>query len=195
MVAFYIVTKGRHPFGEERYRLDNLLNGNPVDLDMVKDLSARDLLTWMLSYELKERPSAEEALKHPYLQSDEQKFELLCKIGNEVEIKTNDNKSEVVRKLNSNSEDWQAPMEHCCFHFLCNRNKSYTSSWTSCLRLIRNVNEHWNDHPRPRPEAFYRIGEPKTYFLQLFPNLPIEVHRIVRTTDWKERPELRKYFM
>jgi hypothetical protein len=54
-VAFYIVTKGEHPFGKERYRLGNLLDGNPVGLSTLKDLVLKDLLSWMLSHDPNEK--------------------------------------------------------------------------------------------------------------------------------------------
>ncbi len=41
MVAFYVVTKGKHPFGEEPDRLRNLLDGKPVGLDNLKDTPAK----------------------------------------------------------------------------------------------------------------------------------------------------------
>ena len=88
MVAFYILTKGEHPFGERRQRQNNLLDGNPVNLDNLKDSVAKDLISWMLSHDPKERPSAKEALKHPYLQSSKRQFELLSKMGNQPEIKS-----------------------------------------------------------------------------------------------------------
>ncbi len=97
MVAFYIVTKGEHPFGEEPDRLCNLLDGKPVGLDNLEDPGAKDLISWMLSNDPKNRPSAKEALKHPYLQSPQQQFEMLCKMGNQPEIKTQDVWSDVVR--------------------------------------------------------------------------------------------------
>ncbi len=107
MVAFYIATKGKHPFGERADRLRNLLDGNPVSLEGLKDCVLKDLLSWMLSHEPKDRPSAEQALKHPYLQSAKQNFEMLCKVGNQPEIKTQDVKSDVVRMLNSDPKDWR----------------------------------------------------------------------------------------
>ena len=88
MVAYYVVTKGQHVFGEEIDRLRNLHDGNPVGLDRLLDPFLKDLLSWMLSHDPNDRPSAEQALKHPYLQTAEEKFEMLCKVGNEVEIKT-----------------------------------------------------------------------------------------------------------
>ena len=70
MVAFYILTKGEHPFREKpsKDRLRNLLDGKPVGLDKLKDDAANDLISLMKNHDLKDRPSADEALKHPYLQ-------------------------------------------------------------------------------------------------------------------------------
>ena len=203
MVVFYIVTKGEHPFGEEPDRQRNVLDGNPVYLDKLKDPAAKDLISWMLNHDPKDRPMAEEALKHPYLQPVEKQFELLCKMGNQPEIKTEDNSSNVVRTLNSDPEDWKTLMEPDVLNYLCtdvvngkSKTFNYRSSWTECLRLIRNVNQHWCDRPRPlpQPEAYYIVGKPKEYFLKIFPNLSVMVHRIVRLCDWKERPELKEYF-
>ncbi len=204
MVAFYIVTKGKHPFGEEPDKLRNLLDGNPVGLDTLKDPVLKDFLSWMLSHDPKDRPSANQALKHPYLQPAKQQFEMLCKMGNQHEIKTQDVTSDVVRKLNSDPTDWRTQirpdvLKYLCTDFLNGKPKTfyYGSSWTECLRFIRNVNQHWHDRPRPRPqpEAFYVVGDPQEYFLSLFPNFFVEVHRIVRSCNWKERQELQKYFV
>ncbi len=200
MVAYYIATKGEHPFGERPDRLRNLLDGNPVSLEGLKDGVLKDLLSWMLSHDSKERPSAEQALKHPYLQPAKQNFEMLGKVGNQPEIKTQDVKSDVVRMLNSDPKDWRNQIKPDILKYLrtdSSRGKTfrYNSSWTDCLRLIRNIQEHWHDRPRPRPEAFYLVGDPQEYFLNLFPNLPVEVHRIVRSCDWRERPSLKEYFM
>ena len=201
MVAFYTVTKGQHPFGEEPDRDRNLRNGNPVYLHKLEDPAVKDLISWMLSHDSKERPTAEQALKHPYLQSMEQQFELLSKMGNQPEIKTEDNSSGVVRELNNNPTDWQTLMDSDVLNYLCTdevRGKSkrfkYGSSWTACLRFIRNFDQHQNDktRPLPQPAAF---GQPQEYFLKKFPNLPVVVHRIVRMCDWKERADLKKFFI
>ena len=203
MVAFYILTKGEHPFGEGADRQRNLLDGNPVYLDKLEDPAAKDLISWILSHDPKERPSAKEALKHPYLQPRKRQFELLSKMGNQPELKTKDHSgSSVVAELNSDPKDWQALMEPDVLKYLITdlehgklKTFNYGPSWTQCLRLIRNVDQHKNDRPRPLPQPT-EFGDPQEYFLEKFPNLPVVVHRIVRKhDDWKKRPELEEYFI
>ncbi|XP_046855917.1 serine/threonine-protein kinase/endoribonuclease IRE1-like [Xenia sp. Carnegie-2017] len=203
MVTYYIATKGKHPFGTKRHRLDKMLNGHPVGLDEIKDEALKDLLLWMLNREPEDRPSANEALTHPFLMSDDKKFDLLCIVGNLQQIKTNDSKSIVVQQLNSESSDWKSKIDRDIYDYfrtdvLTGKIFTYDSSWTECLRLIRNINQHWNDRPRPRPqpEPFYKIGNYKAYILKKFPNLPVRVHAIVRSNEeeLKNNPDLKKFF-
>ncbi len=107
MVAFYIVTKGEHPFGKRLDRLRNLLDGKPVGLGTLEDPDLKDLLSWMLSHDPKDRPSAKEALKHPFLVPAKQKFEMQCKLGSQPEMKTRDAKSDVMHTLNSDPKVWK----------------------------------------------------------------------------------------
>ena len=194
IVAFYIVTKGEHPFGQPPDRERNLIDGKPVNLSNVKDHAARDLISWMLSHDPSDRPSADQALNHPYLQSKEEQFELLCKLGNRLEVKTGDNMSNVVQKLNADKTNWRTRLRPDVLRYLftdpfTGKTSNYSSSWTECLRLIRNVRQHWYDRPRPlpQPEAFYLLGDLKEYFLNAFPNLPVEMHRAVRSSSWMEQ--------
>ena len=202
MVAFYTMTKGEHPFGENHEREYNLHKGDPVYLDKLKDDPvAKDLISWMLSHDSKERPTAKEALKHPYFQPIKQQFEMLSKMGNQKEIKAKDNSSSVVRELNSDPTNWKASMDPDVLKYLVTDvvNKKlktfiYGSSWTECLRLIRNVDQHKNDRPRPLPQPV-AFGDPQEYFLKKFPYLPVDVHKIVRKCDWKERADLKEFFI
>ncbi len=158
----------------------------------------------MLSHDPKDRPSAEEALKYPYLQSKKQQFEMLSQVGNQQEIKTRDINSTVVQSLNNDNTDWQTQVKPDVLKYLCTdfqdgkpKTFRYGTSWTECLRLIRNVSQHWHARPKPvpQPKAFSVMGDLQEYFLNLFPQLPVEVHRIVRSCDWRERSDLKKYFI
>ncbi|XP_046843817.1 serine/threonine-protein kinase TOUSLED-like isoform X20 [Xenia sp. Carnegie-2017] len=193
MVAYYFATKGKHPFGIERHRLDNILKGNPVGLDEIKDATFKDLLSWMLQLEPEDRPLANEALKHPYLQTDKENFAFLCDVGNEPEIKTSSPHSlpSNIREQLNLSIVW---MDRIDPEFFNHFNKVSDSTWLGCLRFLRNVRQHWRDKPRPQLSSCVKDGNYQEYFLQLFEELPYLVHRAIRLSDWKARPDLEKHF-
>ena len=111
MVAYYVATKGEHAFGTEENRLKNLLNGNPVGLNKIDDVQLEDLLSWMLQHKPELRPSANEALKHPYLRSNEESFDMLCDVGNQPEIKQPQCQNSDVREQLNYRTTWMKPID------------------------------------------------------------------------------------
>ena len=190
MVAFYILTKGKHPFGDDEQQiLTNLHAPNPVNLNMLDDRSfAHDFISWMLKKDPKDRPSADEALQHPYLKSKEQQFTLLCEVGNYIQ--NVDANSDVLKELKKDKADWQTRVGKDILDYLCHdtskkkRKKPfrYEKSWTGCLRLIRNMKQHWNHQERNEPEA-KEVRDPQEFFLDLFPDLVLKVYKIARSCD------------
>ncbi|XP_046843907.1 serine/threonine-protein kinase/endoribonuclease IRE2-like isoform X2 [Xenia sp. Carnegie-2017] len=201
MVAYYVATKGKHAFGTEKYRLKNLLDGKPVGLKKIDDVQLKDLLSWMLQLKPEDRPPANEALKHPYLRSNEEKFDMLCDVGNQPEIKQPKCQNSDVRKQLNRRTKWMKRIHDEVLKDLKTfeehnkkRTVTYKSSWASCLRFIRNVDQHWYDNPRSRLSPYIKEGNYKEYFMQRFPELPLLVHKIIRSTDWKTRPKLQQHF-
>lgn len=67
MVSFYVLTKGRHPFGNPPDRERNILDGRAVDLKLlVKDIP-RHFVEWLISNEIEKRPSVDYALTHLFV--------------------------------------------------------------------------------------------------------------------------------
>ena len=200
MVAFYILTKGEHPFGAREHQIHtNLLAANPVNINMLDDHPlAKDLTSWMLNHDPKDRPSAEEALQHPYLKSKDQQFKLLCVMGKYVRQRETAN-SDVLKELNLDKTDWRTMMDrnvfdHLRYDKLNDRKVTYASSWTDCLRLIRNVHEHWDDYRRTGPEAT-KVLNPQKFLLNLFPDLVLRVFKTIKSCDdLKKLPDLVEYF-
>ena len=199
MVAYFIVSKGEHPYGTDDCRISNLKSGNPVGLSYIYDLALKDLVEWMLSHNPNDRPSAKEALKHPFLQSAADQFELLSTVGNENEIKSSERSCKVVKEMNANAQDWVSLVDNDVYTYLCidpkkPRPNKYSCKWTDCLRFIRNAKQHWKEEKPATPRPTSIQCEPHDYFLKIFPLLPVTVHRIVRSCDWKEREDLKKFF-
>ena len=68
MIAFFILTKGKHPFGDQlRYRMENILNANPVNLHILEDLEALEFISWLIYHNIDKRPSIDQALEHPFI--------------------------------------------------------------------------------------------------------------------------------
>ena len=205
MLAYYIYTKGKHPFGPKIDRMKNLYENNPVGLNDLNDPVIKDLISQMLSRDLDKRPYVEQALCHPYFLSCEEQIEFVEAVGNQPEIKNFKNCPSVVGKeLNTKAQvvlpkDWKAWIKSKGLDKIFEGVRgvaSYDGSmYTECVRLIRNVRQHWGDKPRPPLRAMGTAKPIEGYFLQLFPHLPLIVHQVIREhSDWRERNALEKYF-
>ena len=68
MIAFFILTQGKHPFGDYLHdRMANILNGNPVNLDILEDRRAFRFISWLIRHKLDDRPYVHQALAHPFM--------------------------------------------------------------------------------------------------------------------------------
>ena len=205
MLAFYIYTKGKHPFGSEAFRLINLHDDKPVGLENLSDPLIKDLLSQMLSSDLDKRPYVEQALQHPYFLSCEEQIDFVETVANEPEIKNFKNDPSVVGKeLNMKAlavlpKDWKVCINPDDLDTFCGGGRGAASydgtMYTDCVRLIRNVRQHWGDKSRRPLKAMGQAKSIVGYFLQQFPSLPLVVRQVIREhSDWRERDALKKYF-
>lgn len=65
MLVYFILSGGKHPFGEGRLRQFNISNGDFQLKDLI-DEEAKDMIESMLSDDPTERPRITEVLSHPY---------------------------------------------------------------------------------------------------------------------------------
>ena len=71
MIAFFVLTKGEHPFGDGSDRMRNIVNGNPVALNKLGDRNAVIFVSWLINKEIQNRPYAHEVLRHSLMEKVE----------------------------------------------------------------------------------------------------------------------------
>lgn len=205
MLAFYIFTKGKHPFGMKIAQMINLRQDNPVglkaELSNGTDEVLKDLLSQMLAQGLSERPYVEQALKHPYFLSPDDQMKFLEVVTNEAKFGS---KSCIVSSQLDQHNSLLEPDWKTMFHpddlktLYCGGQKDLCQCdgkrYSQCLRLIRNALQHHGGKLRKLKEK----GQAKSlqeYFLNLFPTLPLVVHQIIRNHHaWNARPALANFF-
>ena len=67
MIAFFVLTKGEHSFGDGSDRMRNIVNGSPVALNKLADRNAVIFVSWLINTEIRNRPYAYEALSHSFM--------------------------------------------------------------------------------------------------------------------------------
>jgi serine/threonine protein kinase len=84
MIAFFILTKGQHPFGHYTHeRMANILKGDAVNLVKLEDLEAKQFISLLIRHNVHDRPSAEKALEHLFFSQvkDNELLEILLLDG------------------------------------------------------------------------------------------------------------------
>ena len=71
MIAFFVLTKGEHPFGDGSDRMGNIVNGNPVALNKLADRNAVTFVSCLINKEIQNRPYANEALRDLFMRQVE----------------------------------------------------------------------------------------------------------------------------
>ena len=106
----------------------------------------------------------------------------------------------MVKQLNANPSlskpSWKTKIDAEVMRYVSShrRSRPYSDDVADLVRLIRNTAEHWGDKTLPTTVQV-KVGTPKEYFLNLFPTLPVVLHRIIREdADWKQREQLKQFF-
>ncbi|KAF4115704.1 hypothetical protein G5714_003193 [Onychostoma macrolepis] len=85
MLTYYVLSDGKHPFGDVIRREMNISEGK-YSLGDIQDIAAKDLIAWMINKEPAERPTIDKVLNHPYFWDDKRIREVLHNLGNKEEV-------------------------------------------------------------------------------------------------------------
>uniref|UniRef100_UPI0002184FBD Serine/threonine-protein kinase/endoribonuclease IRE1 n=1 Tax=Saccharomyces cerevisiae (strain ATCC 204508 / S288c) TaxID=559292 RepID=UPI0002184FBD len=192
-VFYYILSKGKHPFGDKYSRESNIIRGI-FSLDEMKCLhdrsliaEATDLISQMIDHDPLKRPTAMKVLRHPLFWPKSKKLEFLLKVSDRLEIENRDPPSALLMKFDAGSDfvipsgDWTVKFDKTFMDNLERYRKYHSSKLMDLLRALRNKYHNFMDLPEdiaelmgPVPDGFY------DYFTKRFPNLLIGVYMIVK---------------
>eukprot|EP00842_Homolaphlyctis_polyrhiza_P005736 jgi/Hompol1/6163/HPOL_004850-RA len=204
-VFFYLLTGGKHPFGDKFLREVNVLRGNyRLDaLDALKEegVLAKDLIKRMILKDARKRPEAEEVLRHPFFWPPAERLRFLQDISDRIEVEKRDPPSQLIKFLERGAAkvtgpDWTAKLDKVLLDNLGDRRTYDGASVQDLLRAIRNKKHHYQDLPANAkkvlgalPDVFW------SYFETRFPQLVLHCYAFVSGSKiLRVDPMLKSYF-
>ncbi|KAM9819589.1 serine/threonine-protein kinase/endoribonuclease IRE1 isoform 2-T2 [Syngnathus typhle] len=200
-VFYYVVSGGKHPFGEPLTRQLNIMSGTYSLLQLMdtihEDVVAEDLIKRMISPKARSRPSSVGVLKHPFFWSPEKQLLFFQDVSDRIENEPVDSK--IVGNLESECRD--VVRSNWMLHIstpLQNNLKRYrvykSSSVRELLRAMRNKKAHYHQLPR---EVRHSLGELPDgfvrYFTRRFPKLLM--HTYTSLQAYAKEKLFRPYYM
>jgi len=148
LVYFYLLSKGRHPFGDKLRRQANILSGEYDISELSANVTSHCLIEKMLSIDPLERPPARAILKHPIFWQTEKVLAFFQDVSDRVEKDSSD--SVVLQSLERSAYDvvrgnWKLHIDEIVMKDL-QRHRNYQSrSVRDLLRALRNKKNHYRE--------------------------------------------------
>ncbi|KAF8771918.1 Serine/threonine-protein like [Argiope bruennichi] len=198
LVFYYVLSDGKHPFGDSVRRQGNILNGEYSlnDLDEKKYPEAFYLIEHMIKNNAAERPAISAILKHPFFWNNEKTLSFFQDTSDRIEKEPAD--SDIVKTLERFNhyivkQDWR---EHITVELQTDLRKfrSYRgNSVRDLLRAMRNKKHHYRELPSELQESLGEIPDKfVTYFTSRFPKLLI--HTYLSMQQLKKENIFSKYY-
>lgn len=181
-VFYYVLSNGKHPFGDPLRRQGNILNGefNLQDIDFETHSIEIILITAMISSSSSHRPSIDAVVKYPLFWSLEKQLNFFQEVSDRVEKDTPS--SPVLQSLEKRGwfivkGDW---FEHITPELQENLRKFRTykkGSVRDLMRAMRNKKNHYHELPENVRLSLGTIPDTyMLYFSRRFPHLLIHVY-------------------
>ncbi|KAJ3431863.1 serine/threonine-protein kinase/endoribonuclease ire1 [Anaeramoeba flamelloides] len=189
-VFHYILTKGKHPFGQNYEREINIRNEKPDLSSLIQMSEAYDLISWMIESDPNKRPTMKEVQKHPMFWDANQKLNFLLNASDVLEFEQNN--SPLIQAFEKNGhrifgENWMDYFDELFLSQLQIYRNYNGSSLRDLLRIIRNKKNHYKEMSK---ELKLEIGSIPdgflNYFLSQFPGLFIYIYHFSRLKLRKE---------
>ncbi|XP_060605820.1 serine/threonine-protein kinase/endoribonuclease IRE1-like [Ruditapes philippinarum] len=181
-VLYYVVTRGKHPFGEPLRRQANILAGeyNTDCLPVTDCFVRKQLIESMIDFDPDNRPLAKMVLKHPFFWSLERQLSFFQDVSDRIEKESES--SLVVKKLEWGGDrvvkgDWR---NHISMELQNDLRKFRTykgQNVRDLLRAMRNKKHHYRELPDDVKESLGSVPDQFVrYFTTRFPRLLIHTY-------------------
>jgi len=181
---YYVLSGGKHPFGELHMRQANIQQRRPPVLESGGLLSAEacDLIPQMLNFDPAARPTVNEVLSHPLFWSDQRKLDFLVRVSDRLEHESREEHSDLIARLEQAAPavvgaDWHEAFPPIFVENLGKYRRYHGDRILDLLRALRNKLHHYNDFS---PELKACVGSvPQGYlafFTERFPSLLVAVY-------------------
>ncbi|ESO86507.1 hypothetical protein LOTGIDRAFT_235319 [Lottia gigantea] len=201
MLIHYILTGGKHPYGENPYEIEVNICQNWGQMTFISE-EANDLISAMLFSDISARPTLEQCLGHPFFWSDEMKFRLVLIAGSDVlkEMKTGvpvtgNGSTTMIDFLNvvpaeNISQDWMADLDPVILKDMRSF-RQYKNSLAELVLFLYNCCLHFD---KMSPAAREVMDDPCRYFPAKFPNLFMAVYRAIKVSDRVNRTCYKPFY-
>ncbi|KAK7825245.1 hypothetical protein U0070_009734 [Myodes glareolus] len=188
-LVLYVVMKGEIPF--KTLTAEN----NEKVAEMSPDEETEDLIRCLFSPGENVKNCLKDLLGHPFFWTWENRYRTLRDVGNESDIKTRKNESEILERLNLQTPEpsrsfylWTDKIDKYVMKkmddFYKAKRNPYQNTVGDLLKFIRNMGEHINEDRNKDMKE--RIGEPSHYFQKTFPDLVIYVYKKLKDTEYRK---------
>jgi serine/threonine protein kinase len=139
---YYILTKGRHPYGNRFDREANIIKENK-DLSLCSDEEAHDLITRMLHRQPSQRPNIETCLLHPFFWDPTKRLGFFRDASDRFEVMCKNPMDRVLIRLEEDARsivgaDWHQTLDQILIRNLRQSRKYDGGSVRDLLRALRN---------------------------------------------------------
>eukprot|EP00092_Neocalanus_flemingeri_P031372 GFUD01034075.1.p1 GENE.GFUD01034075.1~~GFUD01034075.1.p1 ORF type:complete len:1174 (-),score=191.56 GFUD01034075.1:154-3675(-) len=197
-VYFYLLTNGKHPFGENFHRQANILSGksNLEVLDREKQNLDVTLIEKMVSFEPNDRPPALALLKHPVFWVKDKILTFLQDVSDRVD-KEEDN-SFVLNTIERDGNhvtkgDWQEQLDPAVRDDLRKHRTYKGKSVRDLLRAIRNKKHHYRELTEDAKQLYGKMpGEFSDYWTKRFPRLVTHSYNAMQCVKYENN--FTKYY-
>ncbi|XP_076449516.1 serine/threonine-protein kinase/endoribonuclease IRE2-like [Babylonia areolata] len=202
MLLHYILTGGRHPYGDTGPEVEaNLSHNNGLRQQRVSQ-EADHLVSIMTLSDPAARPSIDVCLKHPFFWSGEKRFRLVLIVGSDIltEMKTGipltgAGSASMVDILNvvhisTVSENWVGEVDPVLVKEM-RAFRQYKNNLPELVLFVYNCCLHYDKMSTVAKEV---LDDPCKYFQGRFPGLFMAVYRAMRASDRTDRTCYKPFF-